>query len=105
MKMSDVFDDEVVICELVLSNNHKSTYKPEYGNDVSIATREQEQAINSAVNNHDALVYALANITEKLNYNSMGCCDYCGCGVAGDHKKGCDYVSAVSLLDKIKGES
>ena len=67
-------------------------------------TPMQSKAIELAVNNHDASVEALKSITKKLNWNGNGSCDYCG-SECPNHKDDCDYIAAVKLLDKIKGES
>ena len=67
-------------------------------------TADKILAIEHAVNNHDALVDALSNVVEKVVYNNQGLCPFCFVEVGVKHEDNCDYISAVNLLDKIKGD-
>lgn len=92
MKMSDVF-------KLPIHDNMKSIlpFVKEPYTEIGVIA-----PTIVAVNNHDALVEALKSITKKLNWNGNGSCDYCG-SECPNHKDDCDYISAINLLDKIKG--
>ena len=96
MKMSDVFNEDVNVCGVYLIVEPEHTGgNPEEKNDTDgteCATYEQEQAINLAVNNHDALVDVLTNwINSSVNGEVANTIEA--------------IVNGAILLDKIKGES
>lgn len=57
MKMSDVFELPVGIIKIYLEEDNGATW---------IATNEQTEAVETAINNHDALVEALKWALERI---------------------------------------
>lgn len=69
----------------------------------------KSKAVSVAINNHDALIEALECFVDVVTYKYERLrlnpsCEYCS-GTVQKHAGDCDYVAAINLLKKIKGES
>lgn len=64
---------------------------------------EQIKAVAVAIDNHDALVEALNDLLMEIKDCNIK--DYCYSCDSTIHDSDCKVLSAINLLDKIKGES
>ena len=65
-------------------------------------THRQAMYITHAVNNYDDLVDVISKVIDcSRTFDAYDFCNFCH---ETDHKEDCAYVSAVNLLDKIKGD-
>lgn len=75
-------------------------------NDSDSNHKDQIKAVSVAINNHEALVDLLERLTPKVEFVTETICGGCyNLTTTKDHEEQCDYIAAINLLNKIKGES